>query len=191
MFLDLIRRRNPRLIEAAIALHQRGQLPANTYVIDLDAVEDNARAISTRAELARPDRDGDDQTDGAQRILLPRGHAGRNRAQRCGRSGMRVGHEARGHGAWAYRPPRPDSEMGGRQRGSGCLRAWWTVFNAEKAAEAAAASERLRTGAAAPRPHSRRERSILPRARRRVSRFRNRRGRRRLWTRSRAAASLG
>ena len=49
MFLDLIRRRNPRLIEAAIALHQRGELPANTYVIDLDAVEDNARAISAKA----------------------------------------------------------------------------------------------------------------------------------------------
>ena len=48
MFLDLIRRRNPRLIEAAIALHQSGQLPANTYVIDLDAVEDNARAIARR-----------------------------------------------------------------------------------------------------------------------------------------------
>ena len=49
MFLDLIRRRNPRLIEAAIALHQSGELPANTYVIDLDAVEDNARAISAKA----------------------------------------------------------------------------------------------------------------------------------------------
>src|SRR5580693_7760589 len=50
MFLDLIQRRNPRLIEAAIALHQSGELPANTYVIDLDAVEDNARAISTKAD---------------------------------------------------------------------------------------------------------------------------------------------
>ena len=49
MFLDLIRRRNPRLIEAAIALHQRGELPANAYVIDLDAVENNARAISAKA----------------------------------------------------------------------------------------------------------------------------------------------
>jgi predicted amino acid racemase len=50
MFLELIRRRNPRLIEAAIALHQSGELPANTYVIDLDAVEDNARAISVKAD---------------------------------------------------------------------------------------------------------------------------------------------
>ena len=42
MFLDLIRRRNPALIEQAIALHQSGKLPANAYVIDLDAVEANA-----------------------------------------------------------------------------------------------------------------------------------------------------
>ena len=50
MFLDVIRRRNPRLIEQAIALHQFGQLPANTYVIDLDAVEANARAIAVKAD---------------------------------------------------------------------------------------------------------------------------------------------
>ena len=42
MFLDLIRRRNPALIEQAIALHQAGKLPANAYVIDLDAVEPSA-----------------------------------------------------------------------------------------------------------------------------------------------------
>ena len=45
----LIRRRNPRLIEQAIALHQAGELPANAYVIDLDAVELNARAIAAEA----------------------------------------------------------------------------------------------------------------------------------------------
>jgi predicted amino acid racemase len=49
MFLDLLRRRNPRLIDAAIDLHQRGQLPANTYVFDLDAVTANARLLSTEA----------------------------------------------------------------------------------------------------------------------------------------------
>src|SRR4051794_19665787 len=46
MFLDLIRRRNPALIEQSIALHQAGKLPANSYVIDLDAVEVNARHIA-------------------------------------------------------------------------------------------------------------------------------------------------
>lgn len=51
MFLDVLRRRNPRLVEAAIELHQRGRLPANTFVYDLDAVTENARAITTEAGL--------------------------------------------------------------------------------------------------------------------------------------------
>jgi len=45
MFLDVIRRRNPKLVEHAIRLHQEGQIPANTYVIDLDTVEANARMM--------------------------------------------------------------------------------------------------------------------------------------------------
>ncbi len=49
MFLDLLRRRNPRLIDAAIDLHQRGELPANTYVVDIDAVTANARALAADA----------------------------------------------------------------------------------------------------------------------------------------------
>jgi predicted amino acid racemase len=49
MFLDVLRRRNPRLIDATIELHQRGELPANTYVFDLDAVTENARALATEA----------------------------------------------------------------------------------------------------------------------------------------------
>jgi predicted amino acid racemase len=49
MFLDVLRRRNPRLIDAAIELHQAGALPADTYVFDLDAVTENARAIATEA----------------------------------------------------------------------------------------------------------------------------------------------
>ena len=43
MFLEALRRRNPGLIEQAIALHQAGAIPANSYVIDLDAVTGNAK----------------------------------------------------------------------------------------------------------------------------------------------------
>src|ERR687894_3267322 len=52
MFLATLRRRNPRLIEQAIALHQEGRLPANSYVIDLDAVEANARTLREAADRA-------------------------------------------------------------------------------------------------------------------------------------------
>jgi hypothetical protein len=38
MFLDVLRRRNPKFIEAAIALHREGKIPANAYVLDLDTL---------------------------------------------------------------------------------------------------------------------------------------------------------
>src|SRR5579864_5786117 len=50
MFLDVLRRRNPQLIEQAIALHQAGKLPANSYVIDLDAVAANAGVIKAAGD---------------------------------------------------------------------------------------------------------------------------------------------
>lgn len=42
--------RNPNLVRAAIELHQSGQIPAATYVLDLDAIADNAKAM---ADVAR------------------------------------------------------------------------------------------------------------------------------------------
>lgn len=50
MFLGRLLDRNPRLILAAVTLHQGGGLRANTYLLDTDAFEANARAI---AEAAR------------------------------------------------------------------------------------------------------------------------------------------
>ncbi|TPI14535.1 YhfX family PLP-dependent enzyme [Mesorhizobium sp. B4-1-3] len=50
MFLDVLRRRNPGFIEAAIGLHQQGKLPANAYVLDLDTVEHNAKVLKGEAD---------------------------------------------------------------------------------------------------------------------------------------------
>ncbi|WP_442543826.1 alanine racemase [Arthrobacter sp. KN11-1C] len=49
MFLDVTMRRNPALIEAAVKLHQRGDIPANCYVIDVDTVAANARLVAEGA----------------------------------------------------------------------------------------------------------------------------------------------
>ena len=49
MFLDLLRRRNPALVDAAVQLHQRGELPAGTFAIDLDTVRENAAAFAAEA----------------------------------------------------------------------------------------------------------------------------------------------
>ena len=142
MFLELIRRRNPRLIEAAIALHQSGELPANTYVIDLDAVEDNARAISVKADslgltvMAMTKQMG--RNESFCRAVM-RGGIARSVAVdlQCALGTKRAGMEL-GHIGHLVQIPKWEADSAARLSPT-----WWTVFNAEKAAEAAASSERL------------------------------------------------
>ena len=50
VFLELLRRRNPQLIIAAIELHQAGAIPAAAYIVDLDAVTRNARRLRVEAD---------------------------------------------------------------------------------------------------------------------------------------------
>jgi predicted amino acid racemase len=52
MYLDVTAQRNPDLIRAAAELHQRGELPPNSYVIDLDTVTANATVMAEEAERA-------------------------------------------------------------------------------------------------------------------------------------------
>jgi predicted amino acid racemase len=142
MFLDLIRRRNPRLIEAAIALHQSGKLPANAYVIDLDAVEDNARVISTKANslgltvMAMTKQVG--RNESFCRAVM-RGGITRSVAvdMECALATKRAGMEL-GHIGHLVQIPRHEADSAAQLSPQ-----WWTVFNLEKAAEAAAASQRL------------------------------------------------
>jgi predicted amino acid racemase len=49
-FLDRTIDRNPALIRAAALLHSSGQVPPNTFVLDLDAMLANARLITDEAE---------------------------------------------------------------------------------------------------------------------------------------------
>jgi predicted amino acid racemase len=49
MFLAMTEKRNPGLIEAGAELLRSGRIPPNTYVIDLDSVQHNARLIATAA----------------------------------------------------------------------------------------------------------------------------------------------
>jgi predicted amino acid racemase len=50
MFVDMTLKRNEGLIRAAMLLHQRGEIPANTYVIDADGLMHNARVLSETAD---------------------------------------------------------------------------------------------------------------------------------------------
>lgn len=49
MFINVMLDQNPQLIEWALYAHDRCGLPPNTYVIDLDAVRQNARSLSKEA----------------------------------------------------------------------------------------------------------------------------------------------
>lgn len=48
--MDALIKRNPGLIDAATSLHQSGQIPPNTYLLDLDAHRRNAAAVSREAK---------------------------------------------------------------------------------------------------------------------------------------------
>ncbi|MED4083135.1 YhfX family PLP-dependent enzyme [Halalkalibacterium halodurans] len=50
MFLPMTLKRNEGLIRAAVKLHQEGNIPANTYVVDLDSFESNVKVIQQTAK---------------------------------------------------------------------------------------------------------------------------------------------
>ncbi|EOO05586.1 alanine racemase [Bacillus cereus] len=49
MFLNVISKRNPKLIESCVNLHQEGIIPPNTYVVDVDSVIKNARLLVNKS----------------------------------------------------------------------------------------------------------------------------------------------
>ena len=51
MFLNALKARNRAFLEAAVALHRAGRVPAGAYLLDLDTMTENARLMS--AEAAR------------------------------------------------------------------------------------------------------------------------------------------
>ncbi len=141
MFLDVLRRRNPAFIEAVMGLHQQGLIPANAYVLDLDAVEANARVLKSEA-----DKHGlkifamTKQVGRASSFCAAVRRGGIDKAvavdMACARAthnaGLKVGHlghlqqVARHEAAAAAARFKPD---------------YWTVFNDEKAAEAGAGAK--------------------------------------------------
>lgn len=139
MFLELLLERNPAFVEAAIALHRDGRIPSNSYVVDLDTVTRNARAIGAAAaqrnltvfamtkQVGRVPpfieaiRDGGIDACVAVDVADARAvHA----------AGARLGHV--GH---LVQVPQGDAA-----EVAGMAPDYWTVFSDDKAREAAAAS---------------------------------------------------
>jgi predicted amino acid racemase len=140
MFLDLLKRRNVSLLEATADLHQRGEIPSNCYVIDLDAVSRNASAIANEAArlglkaFAMTKQIGRNRD--VCRVLIESGitHSvgvDLECAIAAAAGGLRAGNL--GH---LVQIPRHQASTA-----AALEPLYWTVFNAEKAAEAAAASQ--------------------------------------------------
>jgi predicted amino acid racemase len=142
MFLDLIRRRNPALVEQAISLHQIGRLPANTYVVDLDAVEANTRHIAGVAAkfglkaYAMTKQIG---RNASYCRAIMRGGIPMSVAvdMECARATQRAG-MGLGHLGHLVQVPRFEAEAAASMHPEN-----WTVFSQEKAMEAGAASAKL------------------------------------------------
>ncbi len=190
MFLDVLRRRNPGFIEAAMRLHQEGRLPANAYVLDLDAVEANARLLKTEADRLGLKVFAMTKQVGRVELLLPGGAARRHRPRRS-RSTWPAPAQPIAP-AWPFGHLGHLSQVAARRSGGGgrCPAAGLldgVQRRPRRARRGAAARRRLHPGPACPHPGRRRHLLSRPRGRLRRSR-RGGRGRPRS-TRSTAAAS--
>lgn len=142
MFLDVLMRRNPQFIEAAMALHQQGFIPPNSYVLDLDMVEQNAKIFSGKAsKLGLKTFAMTKQVARHSGFCAAIMRGGINRsvavdmdcAISCHRAGLKTGHL--GH---LVQVPRGDADFAAAQLQPD----YWTVFSPEKAQEAAQAAHK-------------------------------------------------
>ena len=140
MFLEPLIRRNPKFIEAAMALHRSGAIPANSYVLDLDAVERNARTFQAEADkhglktFAMTKQVG--RHSGFCKAVMKGGiersvAVDMACAAACDQAGLKTGHL----GHLVQVPTREAAFAAARLRPD-----FWTVFSFAKAREAAAAS---------------------------------------------------
>jgi len=139
MFLAPLRRRNPDFLRAAVDLHARGAVPANSYVLDLDAVTANAQVMSEAAarhgltvfamtkQVGRNPRFCAAVRSGGIEAAVAVDMAD---ARAVAAGGLRLGHL--GH---LVQVPAGEAAEAAAMRPD-----YWTVFSQEKAEQAAAAA---------------------------------------------------
>ena len=140
MFLKALKARNRAFLEAAVALHRAGRVPAGAYLLDLDTMTENARLMS--AEAARLGLDVLAMTKQIGRNppaldALEAGGIGRFVAvdMACARPIHGNGHRL-AHIGHLGQIPRHEAAEAAAMRAD-----YWTVFNQEKAGEAAQAAD--------------------------------------------------
>lgn len=143
MFLEPLIRRNRALVETAIQLHQEGRIPASSYVLDLDAMRMNASIIATEANrlglavFAMTKQFGRNPPAMA---VLKAGNIDKFVAvdMACARPIKRNAFHL-AHIGHLVQIPRSDAV-----EAAGFGADFWTLFNLDKAREAAAASRAVR-----------------------------------------------
>ena len=142
MFLQPLLRRNPQFVEAAVEFHQAGRIPANSCVLDLDAIETNTAGLCHQARrlgltvYAMTKQIG--RAPAALAAITAGGVDGYVAVDMaCARPIARHGHNL-GHVGHLVQVPR--AEAG---EAAGLEPDYWTIFSENKAEEAAAAAHRL------------------------------------------------
>lgn len=134
MFLDVLYRRNRKLLEAAVELHQKWQIPANSYVIDVDTVRDNAAILAAEGRKWNMKVFAMTKQIGRNPVVLKAiSEVGLDScvavdmadARAVHASGLKVGHL--GH---LVQVPRAEAKAGLNMSPE-----FWTVYNYEKAQE--------------------------------------------------------
>ena len=143
MFLQSLLARNPQFVQSAVELHQAGQIPANSCVLDLDTIEANTAGLCRQAHrlgltvYAMTKQIG--RAPGALAAMTAGGVDGFVAVDMaCARPIAHQGHNL-GHLGHLVQVPR--AEAG---EAAGLEPDYWTVFSENKAAEAAAAAHRRR-----------------------------------------------
>ena len=139
MFLQVLLRRNRAFLEAAVALHGAGEIPAGSYVLDLDAIAANSAAFCAEAHrrdltvLAMTKQVG--RAPGALDAMAGGGADGFVAVDMaCARAIIANGHRL-GHLGHLVQVARGEAA-----EAASLAPDYWTVFSARKAAEAAAAA---------------------------------------------------
>jgi len=141
VFLQPLIRRNPAFVAAVVDLHQQGQVPANSYVLDLDAMESNARGIAHAGRDAGLTVWAMTKQFGRVRPALDAVLRGRVDGfvavdMACVRPIARAGHRV-GHLGHLVQIPRFEANDAATVRPD-----YWTVFSDDKALEASDAAGR-------------------------------------------------
>ncbi len=139
MFLGTLLQRNRGFVRAAVELHQAGLIPANSYVLDLDAIEANTAGLCRRAHELHLTAYAMTKQIGRAPAALDAIAAGGADGfvtvdMACARPIVRSGHGV-GHLGHLVQVPRGEAA-----EAAGFAPGYWTVFSRNKANEAAAAA---------------------------------------------------